>query len=224
MRGVNICCGRGGGGRLGMTVHCSHDSMCVQCAADSWERSYRPCDVNSQHQSVSWPAITIVTRRRQNTVWDFTISFVMDGNWQPNGEIICVVFHSFSQTFIHILLINKPQTCTDDTVSHEDIRVLTQAGNRKIRSKPCHFLYSISCSQHSLTFSCLHLSLFHLSLISLSVSLNLPPALWSPLRRVILECRQVSERGKGRAVEGNGSQNSQEHSQLRHYGTQISVV
>lgn len=62
-----------------MTVHCSHDSMCVQCPADSWERSYRPCDVNSQHQSVSWPAITIVTRLRQDTVWDFTISLVMDG-------------------------------------------------------------------------------------------------------------------------------------------------
>lgn len=43
-----------------MTVHCSHASMCVQCPAESWERSHRPCGVNSQHQSVSWSAITIV--------------------------------------------------------------------------------------------------------------------------------------------------------------------
>lgn len=65
MRGVNICCGREGGGRLGMTVHCSHDSVCAQCPADSWERSYRPCDVNSQHRSVSWPAVTVVTRQSE---------------------------------------------------------------------------------------------------------------------------------------------------------------
>lgn len=48
-----------------MTVHCSHDSMCVQCPTKSWERSHRPCDVNSQHQSVSWSAITMETSWRE---------------------------------------------------------------------------------------------------------------------------------------------------------------
>lgn len=31
-----------------MTAHCSHDSVCVQCPADCWERSQRPCDANSR--------------------------------------------------------------------------------------------------------------------------------------------------------------------------------
>lgn len=33
-----------------MSVHCSHDSMCLLCPAESWERSDRHCDVNSRDQ------------------------------------------------------------------------------------------------------------------------------------------------------------------------------
>jgi len=40
-----------------MTVHFSHESMCLQCPAESWERSCKSCDVNRHRQSVSWSAI-----------------------------------------------------------------------------------------------------------------------------------------------------------------------
>lgn len=33
-----------------MTAQCSHDSTCLQCPAESWERSKQPCDVNRQKQ------------------------------------------------------------------------------------------------------------------------------------------------------------------------------
>lgn len=60
--GVNICCGKEGGERLGMTVLCSHGSLCLQCLAEFWERSDQRCDLNRRDQCVSWLAITTVTR------------------------------------------------------------------------------------------------------------------------------------------------------------------
>lgn len=48
-----------------MMAHCSHDSVCVQCPADGWERSLRPCDANSQAaQRVSWVGVTTATGTR----------------------------------------------------------------------------------------------------------------------------------------------------------------
>lgn len=49
---------------FGMTVPRSHDSMCERRPAESWERSRGPSGVNSRHQSVSRPVVTIVIRRR----------------------------------------------------------------------------------------------------------------------------------------------------------------
>lgn len=33
-----------------MSVRCSHDSMCLLCPAESWERSDSHCDVNRHSQ------------------------------------------------------------------------------------------------------------------------------------------------------------------------------
>lgn len=97
--GVNICFGEERRGRLGMSVRCSHDSMCLLCPAESWERSDSHCDVNrhgQQCQLGGYPP-------SKKTEWKrdfFTFRTVTDKlNWQltsekiyiRHGEIICLL-------------------------------------------------------------------------------------------------------------------------------------
>lgn len=97
--GVNICFGEERRGRLGMSVRCSHDSMCLLCPAESWERSDSHCDVNRHGQQCQLGGYP----RSKKTEWKrdfFTFRTVMDKlNWQltsekiyiRHGEIICLL-------------------------------------------------------------------------------------------------------------------------------------
>lgn len=79
-----------------MTVHCSHDSMCLQCPAESWERSNQRCDVNRHDHSVSWPAITIVTRwRGKDTLWEFRVNAVAN----RQSRQLYLLLHNFFKKY-----------------------------------------------------------------------------------------------------------------------------
>lgn len=160
------------------------------------KQSARQCQLAGYHRS---------NKTERDTVWDFTISLVMDRTRQPNSEIISMLFHSSSQTFI----------------CREDISVLTQEARHGENQEP-HFLCSIACFQYSLPPSLLSPISIFLSLVSLSLSLYLSifpshslistQACYTRVQASRRESDRVGERGRERekegewAVEGNGSQ------------------
>lgn len=175
--------------------------MCAQCPTESWERSCRPCDVNSQHHSVSWLASNKTKRRKHYSGF---YSQPCDGQMELTVKLwdnICVI--SF---FIHILMMINKLHYTDCC---EVTPVLTQTGNQEwtVTFTLLHLLLSVLSSTLLLSLSpSLSLFLFHLSLISLSISQSSSCSLifTQPCYTRVQESQ--IERGRGRAVEGNGSQ------------------
>ena len=194
--------------------------MCAQCAAESWERSRRPRDVNSQHHSVSWPA-----ERRKHYLGFYNRP--CDRQMELTVKLwdnMCVI--SF---FIHILMmINKPHF-SRLLWGHPSPDTDMKSGVN------CHFFSTpppphFSIFFHPLTFPVsISLPPF-ISFISPtyhSLSLNLPPSLiFTQACYTRVQASQI-ERERARERESSGGKwvtdtiNSQEHSQLRLSGTQI---
>lgn len=182
--GVNICCGEEAGERLGMTVLRSHDSLCLQCLAEFWERSGQGCDLNRHDQSVSWLAIITVTK------WggkDLTL-YVQHCRKQIKKMKKKRIKNTQRQTLLMTdKLRMRMHTC-------EVTPVLTQTGQRRIKlSRRNLSTFSLSCCP------------FNLSLSSLSISQS------SPCSLIFTQACYTGSAGKSereerrRAVDGNGS-------------------